>query len=177
MIRSRKVTKIKQNRACYIWFIVTFSSRIQKSKPFCNLTPCKTTTEKGQVNLGSHKVKFLNWCFGIKECVILSQFGLRFQKCHSFCAMSRNAQNCTLKNESEFWAICLPKKGYIKRKFGTPDVQAGFATQIPVFQIFKTLDFIKNCIKISSFNLGQRSLVGKSEITVLKNPFLFFQWF
>ena len=45
-------------RTCGIWFIVTSAHRIQKSKPFCNLTPCKSTTEEDQVNPGSHKVKF-----------------------------------------------------------------------------------------------------------------------
>ena len=39
-----------------------FSRIIQKSKPFCNLTPYKSTT-KGWVNPGSYKVKFSNSYF------------------------------------------------------------------------------------------------------------------
>ena len=35
-----------------------FARIIKKSRPFCNLTPYKPTTEKGRVNPGSHKVKF-----------------------------------------------------------------------------------------------------------------------
>ena len=49
-----ELTKAHQNkkkilRACGIRFGVTLARRIKKLKPFCNLTPCKSTTEKGQV--------------------------------------------------------------------------------------------------------------------------------
>ena len=79
-------------RACGTWFIVTFAHRIQKSKPFCNLTPCKSTTgkiQKGQI----FELIFLN-----TKWVFLNRSISEFQKCHFyFFAMSRNAHNRSLK--------------------------------------------------------------------------------
>ena len=54
-------------RSCSTLFIFTFTRRTIKSKPFCNLTPCKSTTEKDQVNPGAHNVKFSNSYFRIKN--------------------------------------------------------------------------------------------------------------
>ena len=57
--RSWKVTRIKNSfSGMRHMFIVTFARRIQKSRPFCNLIPCKPTTEMS----GSHNVKF-SICF------------------------------------------------------------------------------------------------------------------
>ena len=79
-------------RACGTWF--TFAHRNQKSTPFCNLSPCK----KGQVNRGSHKVKFLNLYFQIKNVRFWTSLISGFHKCHfHFCARSRSAQNCSFK--------------------------------------------------------------------------------
>ena len=54
-------------QACGTCFLGTFARRIQKSKPFCNLTPKKSMIEKGRVNPGSQKVNFSNWDFGTKN--------------------------------------------------------------------------------------------------------------
>ena len=78
---SRKVAKFHELslesknlfRICRTWFIVTFARRIQKSKPFCNLNPCKSTTERVRSTPG-YKVKFSNWYF--------SSLILGFHKCH-----------------------------------------------------------------------------------------------
>ena len=85
-------------RACGTWFLVTFARRIQKSKPFCNLTPCKSTTKNGQVNPGSYNVSFSNAYFWLKMSVsepVWSQGSKNV--IFSSCTMSRNAQNRSLK--------------------------------------------------------------------------------
>ena len=70
---SRKAARTKNYfKAFGTWFIITFSRRIEKSKPFYNLTPCKSSTEKGRVNPGSCKVKFSSWHFLNKICVFLN---------------------------------------------------------------------------------------------------------
>ena len=73
--------------------------RIQISKPFFNLTPRKSTTKKGQVNPGSHKVKFSNCYFRTKKsCFWTSLISGFKKKCHFyFCEMSRNAPNRILR--------------------------------------------------------------------------------
>ena len=43
-----------------------FARKIKKSKPFGNLTPCKSTAKEGRFNPGSFKGKFSNLCFWIK---------------------------------------------------------------------------------------------------------------
>ena len=101
-VTKGKVTRIKKKyifRACDTWFIVTFARRIQKSKPFCNLSPRKSTTKKGQVNPRPHKVKFSNWYFRLKNGYFWKSLSLisGFQKFHFyFCAMFKNAQNRSL---------------------------------------------------------------------------------
>ena len=62
---QRKVTRIKKIvfRSCGTRYIVIFTRRNQKSKPYCNLTPCKSTIKEDQVNPGSHEVKFSNSYF------------------------------------------------------------------------------------------------------------------
>ena len=98
-------------------FMVVFENqcfRIQKSKPFCNLTPWKSTTGKGQVNPGS-KGQICALIFPNKNKRFWTSLISGFQKCHFyFYAMSRNSQHRSLKNEvvneyQWFWAICLPK--------------------------------------------------------------------
>ena len=42
---------------------------LKKLGSFRNLIPCKSMTEKGRVNPGSHKVNFLDWFIQIKMCV------------------------------------------------------------------------------------------------------------
>ena len=75
------------SRAGCLWFIFTFARIIQKSKPFCNLTPCKSTTEKGQVNLVSHKVKFSKW--HLQMCAFLNQCYRRIPKMSFFISAPR----------------------------------------------------------------------------------------
>ena len=129
-------------RACSTWFMVFFERRIQNSKPFSNLTPCKSTTGKGQVNPGSKKVKFSNWYFRIKNACFWTSLISGFQNVHFyFCAKSKNAQNHCLKsdviNEYGFGAICLQKNRYINLKFGILDAQVCF----PPFCTFKKWKF------------------------------------
>ena len=117
--KSRKVTKLKRNRTCGTWFIVSFARRIQKSSPFCNLTPCKSTTWKGQVNLVSHRFKFSNWCFRIKMCVselVCSQdskniifMSTRVLEMLKIAVKKWCYQHIRFViNRFGFWAICLP---------------------------------------------------------------------
>ena len=141
-----QVTKGHQNktklfRAWGTCFIATFARIIKKSKPFCNPTPCKSVTENGQVNLGSHKVKLLNWYFRIRNvCFWMSLFS-GFQKCHfSLCARSRNAPNSSLKKcrhqRIRFSAIWLPTIDITTWNWACLKSRDGSATYIPFFLIF-----------------------------------------
>ena len=47
-----------KNLACNTQFIATFTRLIGKLGPLCNLTACKSMTEKGRIYLGSNEVKF-----------------------------------------------------------------------------------------------------------------------
>ena len=125
-------------RACGTWFIVTIPRRIQKSKPLCNLTLCKSTIEKGQVNPVTHKVKFSNWYFRMKKCVFLNHFDFRIPKMLFYvCAMSRNAQNRSSKNDVingyGYWTICLPKMNVSNWNLACRISRHSSTTYIPVF--------------------------------------------
>ena len=114
--RSWKVTQIKNSFPGMQYMIYShFARRIQNSRPFCNLTPRKSMTEKGQVSLGSHNVKFSNWYFRVKNVCFWTSFISGFRKRHFYsCAMSINSQNCSLKNDVingyGFWAIYVSQK-------------------------------------------------------------------
>ena len=97
-------------------------------KPLCNSTPSKSTTEKCQVNLGSHEFYFFNWYFRIENVLCFwTSFISGFPKCHlCLSAGYRNAQNCSLKNyviKNQFLGYMFAKCRYINLKFGMPDVQ------------------------------------------------------
>ena len=79
--RSRKFTRIKNIFLCGTWFIFTFESRIQKLRPFCNLTQCKSTAEKGRVTPRLHEIKSSN-CFFDKKLVFEPVRCQVSKKCH-----------------------------------------------------------------------------------------------
>ena len=104
-------------RACNTWFIVTFAWRIQKSKPFCNLTQWTATTDRGQVSpvhLGHIRPSFCNvffeytmhdsepvWSQDSKNVLFLSVLSLEMLEI----AVWKN----DIINGYGFWAMCLPK--------------------------------------------------------------------
>ena len=180
-VRSQKVPIGHQNSKILVWacgtcFLGTFARRVQKLKPFCNLTPKKPTIEKGQVNprvtLGQiAKLVFLN-----QKDMFLNHFDLRIPKMSFYyCSMSRNAPKHGWKKwphqQIRFWARCLPKKTY------QPEIQhvicPGIVLQhnVRFLQILQILDFEKCYIKISVFNFSgvKKTFFGKSEIVVWKN--------
>ena len=93
-----------KNDKFFIWW-----SRIQKSKPFYNLTPKKSTIEKGQVNPGSKKFKFLDWYFWTKNKCFWTSSISGFQKCHFYYCRHQRMR---------FWGYMLAKNRYINLKFG-----------------------------------------------------------
>ena len=97
------------------------------------------------------------------------------KKCHFyFCAMSRNAENRNIKMTSStdtgFWAICLPKNGYINLKFSMPDVQARFYNILCVFVfLFENFECYKKLYKKRIFLLFGLFFFRNSDIWTLKN--------
>ena len=100
-------------RACGTWFLVPFARKIQKSRPFCNLAPFKSTTEKGRVNPGSNKVKFSNCFFRIKKCVsepVSSQYSKNAIFISVRCLEMFNITVWKKGiNRYGFWSLSLPK--------------------------------------------------------------------
>ena len=144
-------------RAWGTCFIATFARRIKKSKPFCNPTPCKSVTE----NLGSHKIKFLNWYFRIRNVCFWTSLIFGFQKSYfSFCARSIIAPNSSLKKWRHqrilFFAICLPTIDITIWKWACLKSRDGSATYIPFFNLLNTLIFNQNFIGFF-FILGVKS--------------------
>ena len=90
--------------ACGTCFQGSFARIIQKSKPFCNLTPRSQRKRRVRSTLGSHNVKFSNQYFWIKNMCFWTSFISGFQKCHFYyCPMSRNAPNHSLKKWRHQW--------------------------------------------------------------------------
>ena len=86
----------------------------KKSKPFCNLNPLNATTEKGQINSGSQKVKFSDWYFRTKNMCFWTSLISGFQKCHFIFVQCLEMLKITVwKNDIingyGFWAVWLPK--------------------------------------------------------------------
>ena len=112
---SQNITKINNSfRACGTWFIVTSVCKIQKSMPICNLTPCKSTTEKGQVNLWPQKVKFSNWYSRLKMSLsepVRSQDYKNLIFIFVPCPEMLKIEVCKndVINRYDFWAVCFPK--------------------------------------------------------------------
>ena len=66
---------------CDTCFLGTFARRVEKSKPFCNLTPKKSTIEKGQVNPRVTQGQIFNkLAFSNHKDVFLNKFDLRIPK-------------------------------------------------------------------------------------------------
>ena len=163
--------------ACGTRFMVTFARRIQKSRPFCNLTPGKSATEKSQVNPGSFKVKFSNQHFWTKHVCFWTSLLSRFPKCHDhFCGMTRNAQNRSCKNwrkkckkRMRFCAICLPKIDISTWNLACYMPRHGSRTYCTVFWKMNMLDFEKWYEKLQFLFIGRCIFFLKSEIAILKN--------
>ena len=90
--------------------MVTFARRIHKSKPFCNLTPCKSTRQRRVRSTPGHiksnfRIDIFEW-----KCLLLNHFDLKIPKCHFyFCAMSRNAKKRSCGASGTGWrAAALP---------------------------------------------------------------------
>ena len=130
--------KSKKNRTCLTWYMVYFARRIRKSKPLCNLTPCKPTTEKGQVNLGSHKFNFL---IGVFEKICVSDPVCSLDS-KNITFSVRNLEMLKIavwKNDVHrfgFWAICLPNIDISTWKFACQMSRYGYTTCSPFFEFF-----------------------------------------
>ena len=156
--RPRRSPKSKiYFRACYTWFIVDFARRIQKSRPFRNLTPYTSITEKGQVNLGSHKVKFSNSFFPkMKKNVFFwtSQIS-GFDKCHFyFCdsvieILKIAVWTSDVINGYGFCAICLPKIETSNWNVACQMTRHGSTTCCMFFAISVSFGFGKSQLKIT----------------------------
>ena len=146
----------------------------------CNLTRCKSTTEKGRVNPGSHKVQFsilFEW-----KGVFLNQFNLRILKRpFYFCAMPSNAQNNGLKNDVinwyDFWVICLPKRDISTSNLACQMSRHSSTTCCLFFlEILEFLDFDK--VTKNSF-LGfwaKHHFSFKCEIAIVRNSLFYVFW-
>ena len=148
--------------------MVIFARMIQKLRPFCNLTPCKPSTEEGQVNPGSHKVKFLNRYFWIKRCASEPDWSQDF-KTMSFLILS-DAKKCS-KSHFEKWrhqriwflGYMFAKNRYISLKFGMPDTQALFYNMQKSVLLFWILEKLYKKSFFKTFWMKKSFLNNKRE--------------
>ena len=101
-------------RTCRTCFIVTFSRRIKKNRSHFGIWLHASQQQRWvRSTLGHMRSNF--WFFlKYKMCFSEPVWSQDSKKCNFYCcAMSKNAQNRSLKNDVingyRFWAMCLPK--------------------------------------------------------------------
>ena len=129
-------------RACDTWFMITFHVN-SKIEDILQSDSMKVNDKKGS---GQPRVIYLKSNFQIhilnKKFVFLGVWSQDSKKClFYFCAMSRNAENRSLKsaviNKWRFLGYMVLKYKYIKLRLGLPDVQVWFYNMLYFWKFWK----------------------------------------
>ena len=143
------------------------------------MTSCRSTTERGQIYLWSHKVRFSN-----KKCVFLNQFDLRIPKmaflsqCELYICSKLQFEKWRHKR-IQFLGYMFFENWYINLKFGVSDVQVWLQKMYFDFcEIWwKILILTKNYIFFNFREWSEKLFLGKSRAAIWTRSFLSLFWY